>query len=122
MRYEQQKVLLAWARLQLQIAQARNPQLEVDVTDATITKSLGYRKLRQWFTTISPAARSRAIKWMSTHLDGVRDVIRKAKATGEELTLADIEIDYIDASTGEQLAPLKIDTNPEPLEGGEAKE
>lgn len=99
MNVEQQQVLLAWARLQLEIAISRNPTAAMDVSAETITRSTGYRKLRAWFVRLSPRARGDAVRWMRSNTDGVRQVMAAAKASGEPLSMADVTIELIDAET-----------------------
>lgn len=103
MNVEQQKVLITWARLQLEIAVSRNPAAALDVTPATVTRSTGYRKLRAWFVHLSPRARDGAVRWMRSHIKGVRDVMAAAKASGEAMSLADVTIEVFDRETGARI-------------------
>ncbi len=117
MRYEDQGLLRDWSILQLRIAQAREPGAALDVSEKTIRKSLGYRKLVQWFKGQSPKGKARARMWMSQQLRGVRDLMAKAKATGEtDFTLADIEISYLDANTREPLKQVPQMGDPDATE------
>lgn len=99
MNIEQQRVLLAWARLQLEIAVARNPAVAMDVKPETVTRSAGFRKLRAWFVGLSPRAKDGALRWMRSHIDGVREVMRLAAKTGEPLSMQDITIETFDHET-----------------------
>lgn len=103
MNYADQKLLLEYSRLQLAIAVSRNPTAAMDVTEATVNRSTGYRKLRLWFRHLSPRAKAKARLWFRQNIEGVRMIMAKAKETGEELSLADIVIDVRDAETGAAL-------------------
>lgn len=121
MTYADQKLLLEYARLQLAIALSRNPSAALDVTDATVHRSAGYRKLRLWFKHLSPRAKAKARRWFNDNITGVREVMALAEKTGEPLSLADIVIDIRDAETGEALpdAP-KLDAAQRCEAGGQA--
>jgi hypothetical protein len=109
-RYEHAKLLLEFARLQLAIALSRNPSAAMDVTEATLTGTPGYRKLRAWFAGLSPRKRDAGALYMREQMKGIRDVMALARKTGEKLSLADIEISTFDESTREPL--------PEPIQTG----
>lgn len=101
MRYKDTKILIAWARLQLEIATARQaPGQLVDVTPATITKSKGYQDLHAFAQRLSKPKRARFIADLKSQMDGIREVVAKAKLTGETLSMADIVIEVRDAETG----------------------
>lgn len=111
MRYAHGKVLLRFARLQLAIAISRNPTAAMNVTEKNIHRSVGYLKLRNFAAHLSPKKRQRFIDDLERQCDGIEQVIKQAKATGEELSLADIEIIVRDKDTGITLA-----NNPETQE------
>lgn len=117
MRYEDLQLLLEWSRLQLRIAIARSPGVVHDLDEKHVYKSLGYKKLRLWFRHQSPKGRDRARKWMQSQLDGVREILAKAKAGGEDISLAELEINYRDAETKEpigQVPAMAPDDEPTP--------
>ncbi len=91
MRYEDQKLLRTYARLQLEISVSRNPTAAMEVTPETVTRSVGFKKLRAFFLSLSPRKRERYRHIMQGEIDGVRKIVEQAKATGEELSLADVE-------------------------------
>lgn len=101
MNYADQKLLLEFARLQLAVAMSRNPKATADVTDATIARSVGHRKLRMWFRHLSARAKVKARKFLRDQIDGTRQVMALAAKTGEPLSLADIVFDFVDAETRE---------------------
>lgn len=116
-----QKLLLEYARLQLAISVSRNPTAAIDVTAATVHRSTGYKRMRLWFRHLSPRAKAKARQWFRDNIEGVRKVMALAKESGEELSLADIVIDVVDAKTGAALpdAP-KLDAEQRCEAGGQA--
>ena len=99
MKYEHTMVLKRWALLQLAVASARSvrelgrapgPADGVIVDSELVTKSKGFRALRAWFVGLSPGGKDRAIRWMTTHLDGVAKLEAKLKAEGSDLDYADL--------------------------------
>ncbi len=117
MRYEHAKLLLDFSRLQLRIALARRERgdvvhvsaedlearkhiLDVPVTDATIVKSIGYRKLREFFVRLPKRKQDKlAIDWRR-QITAIEAVVSQAKKTGEVFTYADVELTTTDAETG----------------------
>lgn len=93
MRFEDQKLLLAWARLQAEIMVARNPTEAVSADVIPLQQTMGYRKLRAWFVRLSPRAKVRARTWFQAQIVGTREVLAKARAAGEKPNIGDIEID-----------------------------
>lgn len=97
-------MLKAWALLQLEIATAKQaPGQIVDITPATVTKSKGYRELFAFAQRLPKVRRRTFIAGLKGQIDGIREVIAKAKATGEDLSMADIVIEVRDAGTGEPI-------------------
>lgn len=108
MNYDDSKLLLEYARLQLAITQAKAPGAKLDVTPETIRQSTGYKKLIAWFRHLSPRAKVKGRKFLTDQIVGVRDVLSTARKTGEDLTLADIEFEHVDAKTGEPIAAAPV--------------
>lgn len=102
MRYGDQKLLLEFAKLMLRISAAKNPHAQVDITEDTVSRSGGYKRLRHFFMHISPPKRARMRRYLRQQVDGVKALMAKAEASGEEFTLADIEIDLRDAESGDK--------------------
>lgn len=94
MKYADIQLLRRWALLQLEIAKAKNPTAIIDITPSTVTRSAGYKKLRAWFLRQGPAGKVRARAWMESQIVGVREILKRAKESGESLDLGDIEIEY----------------------------
>jgi len=114
--YEDSKTLREFARLQLRIAQAKlGPAQTYAITDATIHKSAGYRKLYSFAAKLSPAKRLRFVAMLRRQIEGVREVMAQAKATGEPLSMADVVIEMRDTETG---APVGQAANMCPASGG----
>lgn len=110
MRYADNLLLLAYARLQLQIARAKNPMAQMDVLEAGIVHTVGYKKLRAWFTHLGKKKQGQARAWLKFQIDGVRQIVNEAKRTGEDFTLADVEIDVVEQTTREPLpAPPSLE-------------
>lgn len=101
MRYEDQVLLRDYSLMNLRIALAKNPGATVDIDEKTIRKSEGFIKLRAFFVSLSPIKRARFRRFMSAQLEGVRTLLARAKASGEPMTLADIEIEVFDGETRE---------------------
>lgn len=123
MKIADQKLLLEYARLQLGIARARvvgmSPEgwLDIAWTDAFLRKTVGYRKLREFFLCLSHFKRAVYRKQLRSELDAVAKLQAKAKATGEELNLAEIEILVRDTKSGD-VVPMP---NPETEERDDAE-
>jgi len=85
------KLLLAYARLQLEIAASRLPaaQMAQELGSFPITKSVGFKKLRAFFVGLRPAKREQFRKVMRDQIQATRELMAQAKLTGE-LSLADI--------------------------------
>jgi hypothetical protein len=94
--YDDQQLLLKWARLMLDIAIAKCPADRMNMSHENITHSIGYRRLRAWFTHLSPRAKIGARRWMRAQIDGVRELLAKAKATGERIEMGEIVIETFD--------------------------
>lgn len=95
-------MLLRFARLQLEIAAAKlGPLGTKDITAATVTKSTGYRNLRAFAAKLSTGKRSRFIEMLEGQIEGTREVLKLARATGEELSMADLEFLIRDEAGGE---------------------
>src|SRR4051812_45923988 len=103
---------MTWARLQLAIVIANAPpeigrpvypllpgQPDYGSEDR-ITKTSGYKKLRLWFLHLSRGARARARTWMRHIIDGTKQALAAAEASGDFAGLKGIEIDYIDTTGG----------------------
>lgn len=100
MRFEDQRLLLAWVRLQAEILVARNPTATTEAgADAIpLHQTSGYRLLRAWFARLSPKAQVRARSWLQSSITGTRMALAKARlaarVTGEPVSMADLEIDF----------------------------
>lgn len=121
MRYADQKLLLEYARLQLEIAKARGIDLglvvtmDMDATERVIKSTVGYRKLRAWFLGMSNGKRLQASRNMRNTIDAYAAIMAKAKAAGEtDLSLADIELTAKEATTGEPLADIDFRSDDQP--------
>lgn len=89
MKFEDARLLRAWALLQLEVAASKAaPGALRDVEKGNIHKSKGFRLLRAWFTRLSPGARVRARKWLQGQIDGVRKARQMVGA--DELTAAEL--------------------------------
>ena len=106
--------MLEFARLLLEIDAARNPMASMDVTAATVHRSTGYRKLRAFFLHLSQRKRERFRQHMLTTIAGVREVMAKAKATGEPLSMGDIVIEFKDEEGVPLPAPPALGEGLEP--------
>jgi hypothetical protein len=128
---EDRKLLMAWARLQLAIVIANAPpeigravypllpgQPDYGSEDR-ITKTTGYKKLRNWYLAQSERARARARKWMRHWIDGCAAALKQAEASGDFSGLNGIEISYIDTS-GQPLPTITIGQNEEHDDGSES--
>lgn len=96
MRYEDAKLLLRWARLQLEIAIAKCPADQMNMSPENITRSVGYQKLRAWYVQLSDRAKADARRWMTSQIDGVQRLLEQAKASGERIDMGDITIEVFD--------------------------
>lgn len=106
-RYEDAKLLLEWSRLQLEIASAKQaPGHPVDVTPATVHKSKGYRMIRGFVASLSQGKRRTFLAQLRSQMDGVREVMKLAEATGEPMSMADIVIEVRDSETRAPLVSL----------------
>lgn len=101
MKIADQKLLLAFAKLMLRIAHAKNPTASLDVTEATVNRSAGYKRLRSFFLDLSPRKRDGFRRMMRNQIDGVKALIAEAERTGEKIDLGDIVIEWKDAETGD---------------------
>ncbi len=104
-------------------ASALGRAVEIDVTEATITRSKGYLELRAFYQRLAnqhapgfrarPAGGSRKQKAMIADLErqmiGIRQVMALAKATGEPLQLGDLEISTFTADGAPLPAPPKME-------------
>lgn len=115
MNIDQQRVLIAWAELQMEIALAKLPevqrQIEMGRKRKSVTKQPGYKRLRAFFSHLSSRKRDLFIRDCRAQLGGVRQLREQAKASGEELSaadLADLTIDIKDAE-GRPIAGLELD-------------
>lgn len=109
MKYEHQQTLLQFARLQLAIAQARHPDAQIDVRPDTVSRSMGYRRLREFFGRLDGRKRDAFVIDMRRQIAGIRELMQRAKASGEELTLADLVIELRDQRTGETTAAMLLE-------------
>lgn len=85
-------------RIALERAQAVGG--EMNLTEAQVTRSDGYKKLRAFYVRLSDRAKLAYRKHLRSQLTGIEQLIAKAKETGEAFSYGDIEIDIIDARTG----------------------
>ena len=113
MNIDQQRMLIAWAELNAKIAAARHPNLleQVGARQMRITETDGYRALRAWFVRLSPRARSRAVAWMRSQIDGINAAVAQIEASGEEFRyqdLADLVIEFKD-DTGREINAAVVD-------------
>lgn len=102
MRYEDQRLLLDFAKLMLRISIAKNPTAAMDMSEENVHRSEGYRKLRFFFMHLSPLKKPGMRRYLRNQVEGVRKLMAEAERTGEPFTLADIVIDLRDAASGEQ--------------------
>lgn len=109
MRYEDQQLLQEWAKLQFHIARAKCQLDALNMNEDRITHSVGYKKLREWFMGLSDRAKQGARRFMRTQIVGVRELLAKAKATGERIEYGDIVIETFDEA-GEAVKPIALDT------------
>lgn len=119
MRYGDQKLLNDYARLALRIAAAKNPTAKHDVSEHDTLRK-GYQMLKARMEQLSPKSRERYRYMLLSELQAVNRLMAKAKATGEDFTLADIEINLFDAATRELVpgAPnVEIAEDTEPRAG-----
>lgn len=100
MRYSDQKLLTDYARLALRVAAAKNPDAKHDVSEAATLK-MGYQMLKARMEQLSPKKREQFRYILRSEIEGVRKLEARAKASGEDFTLADIEISLFDAKTRE---------------------
>ncbi|HUS27583.1 MAG TPA: hypothetical protein VMZ53_03720 [Kofleriaceae bacterium] len=100
MRYEDQQLIHAYAKLGLEIAAAKNPQAQHDVSEAE-TLRRGYQALKRRMEQLSPKKKAMFRTMMRNEINAVRALMAKAEATGETFTLADISVEMIDAETGQ---------------------
>lgn len=109
MRLADMKLLQRYARLQFDIAVAKNPTAIMDLTYETVTKSVGYKKLRAWFMRMSPRKRDDARRWLAQQCEGIEKIKKLAAQTGEDATsiLADIEIKHLD-DMGNEIEPVQL--------------
>lgn len=66
--------------------------------DVAIAETAGYKRLRAWFVRLSESARSRARRDMEQQIVAVRKLLADAKASGEPLDLAELQIIDLDES------------------------
>lgn len=100
MRYGDQQLLRDYARLALRVAAAKNPAAKHDVDERTTLRS-GYQMLKARMDQLSPKNRERFRYMLRSQVQGVNTLMARAKASGEEFSLADIEISLYDAQTRE---------------------
>lgn len=100
MRYSDQKLLSDYARLALRVAAAKNPDAKHDVSEAA-TLRMGYQMLKARMEQLSPKKREQFRYILRSEIAGVNRAVAAAKATGEDFTLADVEISLYDARTRE---------------------
>lgn len=101
MKYAEQKILLEYARLQLEIAISRNPTAEMDMSAGNVHRSKGYKRLRAFTLNLRPIKRRQFLRQLEDQIVGVRQVIAQCKASGEQLSMADIEIIVRDVDSGQ---------------------
>jgi uncharacterized membrane protein len=101
-RYSDQKLLRDYAKLALQVAAAKNPDAKHDVSEAA-TLRMGYEMLRARMEQLSPKNRERFRYMLRSQINGVRTLMARAKANGEDVSLADVEISLFDAATRERV-------------------
>jgi hypothetical protein len=108
-RYEHVKALIEYAKLQRAIAVARAPTAAMDVSEANITRSDGYRKLRAFAASLNDEKRARFIRQLQAQTQGVRDVMKLAAQTGEKLSLADVTIEVFDKETHKPITGIEAE-------------
>lgn len=114
-KYSDQKLLMDYARLALQIAAARHPNAKHDESPKA-TLLMGYRMLRARMQQLSPKKREQFRYMLRSEIQGVRTLMARAKASGEAFSLADVEISLIDARTREPVPDkpnIEIETDTE---------
>jgi hypothetical protein len=102
MRYEDQQLIREYCRLGLAIATAKNPETKHDVSEADTLKR-GYMLMRARMEQLSPKKKAAFRAMLQGEIDGVRELIAKAKASGEDFSLADIEVEMKDLASGETI-------------------
>lgn len=117
MRYADVKLLLRWARLQMEIAVAKVPAEAMNMRPEHITRSAGYQKLRAWYAQLSPRAKADARRWMTAQCDGVKRLLEQAKASGERIDMGDITIEVFDHA-GAAIEPIELEAAPSCPAGG----
>lgn len=105
MRIDEQKLLLRYARLMLRISIAKNPDAPSEgLEEGNVQLSAGYKKLRAFYLRLSDRRRGDFRRFMATTIRGVETAMEQAQASGEQFTLADIEIEAFDPATGQAVA------------------
>jgi hypothetical protein len=99
-RYEDQKLIRDYCKLGLAIAAAKNPNAKHDVSEAE-TLRRGYLMLKARMEQMGPKKKAQFRAMLQGEIRGVQQLMAKAKASGEEITLADIEVDVLDLETRE---------------------
>lgn len=102
MRYEDQQLVREYCKLGLAIAKAKNPETKHEVNEAD-TLARGYKMIRRRMESLSPKKKAAFRAMLQGEIDGVRELLAKAKASGEVFSLADIEVDMRDLATGEAI-------------------
>lgn len=101
MNYAETKLLIKYAKLQLEIVTARNPTAAAMVSAAMVHRTTGYKLLRAFYTErLTERTRPRFREFMSSQIDGVRKVMALAEATGERISIGEVEFSSFDAETG----------------------
>ena len=98
MKYDDARLLLRYAKLQLEIAVAKNPTAEMNLDETLVHRSVGYKKLRAWFRRMSPRKRVEARYWLRQQCDGIDKMKKVAVGYGldPKAALAEIEIIHRD--------------------------
>lgn len=102
MRYEDQQLIREYCRLGLAIAAAKNPGTKHDVSEADTLKR-GYLMLKARMEQLAPKKRGAFRAMLQDEIHAVKELITKAKASGEDFSLADIEIEMVDLASGEAI-------------------
>lgn len=102
MRYEDQQLIREYCRLGLAIATAKNPGTKHAVDEGDTLKR-GYLLMKQRMDQLSPKKKAAFRAMLQGEINGVRELISKAKASGEDFSLADIEVEMKDLASGETI-------------------
>jgi hypothetical protein len=104
-----QRLLLEFARLMLRIGHAQNPLCVLDVTEKTVTRTKGYKRLRAFHLSLSPRPREIWRKQLRAQIDGVKAMEKLARDNDEPFSLGDIVIELFDA---ESRKPIRAEDAP----------